>query len=230
MASQFADMMSPSNFFRRCFLSLVTFNYSYKFHVIIITSSGVICNINMCRKNKLRIFIFFELTFTCSNWNLLVSLKLKMCSFVSIIKRSISLCSPLSALSEYRYHCISKTHDFTDFNMLDLNKKLEKEVKTIRFESLFPHFVCSMEKEILKKFAKFTGKHLCQSLFFNKAPGLRTPGTFFTEYLGWLLFFLLDSFFLQLGWYKFVLYRMETDRFRLKERELLKMITKMQQH
>ena len=130
----------------------------------------------MCRKNKLRIFIFFELILARSNRNLLVSLKLKMCSFVSIIKRSISLCSPLSALSEYRYHCISKTHDFTDFNMLDLNKKLEKDVKTIRFENLFPHFVCSMEKEILKNFAKFTGKHLCQSLFFNKVPGLR-PAT-----------------------------------------------------
>ena len=140
----------------------------------------------MCRKNKLRIFIFFELILARSNRNLLVSLKLKMCSFVSIIKRSISLCSPLSALSEYRYHCISKTHDFTDFNMLDLNKKLEKDVKTIRFENLFPHFVCSMEKEILKNFAKFTGVY-------------RTPGTFFTEHLGQLLFFLLDSFFFNLG-------------------------------
>ena len=26
---------------------------------------------------------------------------------------------------------------------------------------------------VLKNFAKFTGKHLCQSLFFNKAAGLR---------------------------------------------------------
>ena len=63
-------------------------------------------------------------------------------------------------------------------------------------------------KGVLKYFAKFTGKHLCQSLFFNKAAGLRaatllkkklwhrsfpvnfvkflrTP--FFTEHLRWLL-------------------------------------------
>ena len=32
------------------------------------------------------------------------------------------------------------------------------------------------KKDVLKKFTKFTGKHLCQSLFFNKVTGLR-PGT-----------------------------------------------------
>ena len=30
------------------------------------------------------------------------------------------------------------------------------------------------EKGVLKKFAKFTGKHLCWSLFFNKVPSLRS--------------------------------------------------------
>ena len=32
---------------------------------------------------------------------------------------------------------------------------------------------CSVKKDILENFAKFTGKHLCQSLFFNKVTGLR---------------------------------------------------------
>ena len=31
---------------------------------------------------------------------------------------------------------------------------------------------CS-EKGVLRSFAKFTGKHLCQSLFFNNVAGLR---------------------------------------------------------
>ena len=31
----------------------------------------------------------------------------------------------------------------------------------------------SIKIEVLKNFAKFTGKHLCQSLFFNKVAGLR---------------------------------------------------------
>ena len=31
---------------------------------------------------------------------------------------------------------------------------------------------CPVSKGVLKKFAKFTGKHLCQSLDFNKVAGL----------------------------------------------------------
>ena len=33
-----------------------------------------------------------------------------------------------------------------------------------------------MKKGVLRNFAKFTGKHLCQSLYFNKVAGLR-PAT-----------------------------------------------------
>ena len=32
---------------------------------------------------------------------------------------------------------------------------------------------CSMEKGVLRNFTKFTGKHLCQSLFVNKVAGLQ---------------------------------------------------------
>ena len=34
------------------------------------------------------------------------------------------------------------------------------------------HWRCSVKIAVLKNFAKFTGKHLCQSLFFNKVAGL----------------------------------------------------------
>ena len=34
------------------------------------------------------------------------------------------------------------------------------------------HRRCSIEKGVLKNFAKFTGKHLCQSLFFNEVADL----------------------------------------------------------
>ena len=59
------------------------------------------------------------------------------------------------------------------------------------FRSSRPDVFC--KKGVLKSFAKFTGKHLCQRLFFNKefscefAKFLRTP--FFTEHLWWLLLF-----------------------------------------
>ena len=39
-----------------------------------------------------------------------------------------------------------------------------------------------MQKGVLRNFTKFTGKHLCQSLFFNKAAGLR-PTTLFKKRL-----------------------------------------------
>ena len=70
------------------------------------------------------------------------------------------------------------------------------------------HRRCSVRKGVLRNFAKFTGKHLCQSLFFNKVAALRlatlliketlaqvfscefceiSNNTFFTEYSGRLL-------------------------------------------
>ena len=39
-----------------------------------------------------------------------------------------------------------------------------------RFRSSRPEVFC--KKGVLRNFAKFTGKHLCQSLFFNKVAGL----------------------------------------------------------
>ena len=36
------------------------------------------------------------------------------------------------------------------------------------------HGSCSIKKGVLKNFAKFTRKHLCRSLLFNKAIGLRS--------------------------------------------------------
>ena len=40
-----------------------------------------------------------------------------------------------------------------------------------------------MWKGVLRNFTKFTGKHLRQSLFFNKVAGLRPKNTFLTEHL-----------------------------------------------
>ena len=39
------------------------------------------------------------------------------------------------------------------------------------------HKRCAMEKSVLKNFAKFTGKHLSRSLFFNKIACLRETGS-----------------------------------------------------
>ena len=49
------------------------------------------------------------------------------------------------------------------------------------------HWRCSVRRGVLRNFAKFTGKHLCQSLFFNKVTGLEfckiSKNTFSTEQL-----------------------------------------------
>ena len=77
--------------------------------------------------------------------------------------------------------------------------KVKHQKKTVMKRNLKkqpPEVFC--KKGVLKNFAKFTGKQLCQSLFFNKVGGLwhscfpvnfvillRTP--FFKEHLWWLL-------------------------------------------
>ena len=52
------------------------------------------------------------------------------------------------------------------------------------------------KKGALKKFAKFTGGHLCQSLFFNKVAGLR-PATLLKKKLGHWHFSVIFAKFLR---------------------------------
>ena len=77
--------------------------------------------------------------------------------------------------------------------------------ENIRFLKQPPEVLC--KKGVLTNFTKFTGKHLCQSLFFNKVAGLRIPVNFvrflrtpfYTEHLWWLLLYLEDSVFVLLS-------------------------------
>ena len=53
---------------------------------------------------------------------------------------------------------------------------MEKIHKSRKFEFVVDrssHRRCSVKKGVLRNLAKFTGKHLCQRLFFNKVAGLR---------------------------------------------------------
>ena len=43
-------------------------------------------------------------------------------------------------------------------------------IDTVLFRSSSPEVFC--KKSVLRNFAKFTGKHLCQSISFNKVAGL----------------------------------------------------------
>ena len=65
------------------------------------------------------------------------------------------------------------------FPKLNAKKSLEKTKNIYIFLALrlaiskSTHLTCSVKKSVLRNFAKFTGKHLCQSRFFNKVAGLR---------------------------------------------------------
>ena len=55
--------------------------------------------------------------------------------------------------------------------ILDINGHLATPLTSGGFRSSKRR--CFAKKGVLRNFAKFTGKHLCQSLFFNKVAGLR---------------------------------------------------------
>ena len=44
------------------------------------------------------------------------------------------------------------------------------EIITFDYQKLPPEVFC--KKDVLRNFAKFTGEHMCRSLFFNKVAGL----------------------------------------------------------
>ena len=62
--------------------------------------------------------------------------------------------------------------------MFDWVLKTDHHVRPFRSS----HWGCSFEKSVLKDLIKFTGKHPCQSLFFNTVAGLR-PATLFQKRL-----------------------------------------------
>ena len=92
--------------------------------------------------------------------------------------------------------------------IIDLKHTLKSEIT--HYKTSQPEVFC--KKDVLRNFAKFTRKHLCPSLFFNKVAGLR-PATllkkrlwhrcfpvnfvkflrtpFLTEHVRWLLLSLL---------------------------------------
>ena len=71
------------------------------------------------------------------------------------------------------------TRKAPDFWGLHKNMNCEVPLRTnfYRTPPRSSHQRCSMKKGVLRNFTKFTGKHLCQTLFFSKVAGFR-PATF----------------------------------------------------
>ena len=78
---------------------------------------------------------------------------------------------------------VVRLHNLTSMNIFLIidHKRSEvffvncQEKAKIQFQWLLrsSHQRCSVRKSV-RNFVNFTGKHLCQSFFFNKVPGLRT--------------------------------------------------------
>ena len=78
-------------------------------------------------------------------------------------------------------------------NIVPMNSKIKLKTTNKKIlESLFRRNqqICSLRKVVLRDFAKFTGKHLCQSVFFNKVSFIKKETltkllrtTSFTEHL-----------------------------------------------
>ena len=58
---------------------------------------------------------------------------------------------------------------------------LNQTMITVHLRSSRPEVFC--KKGVLSNFAKFTGKHLCQSLYFNKVASLRCFPVNFAKFL-----------------------------------------------
>ena len=63
-----------------------------------------------------------------------------------------------------------KDHNGRDLKSHILRHSVESGHANVSYRSSRPEVFC--KKGVLRNFTKFTGKHLCQSLFFNKVAGL----------------------------------------------------------
>ena len=79
---------------------------------------------------------------------------------------------------------------FISRRSLSITHHLRLWTQSSQKQSRSSHRRCYLRKGFLRNFAKFTGKHLCQSLFFNKVAGLR-PATVLKKRL-WHTCFLVN--------------------------------------
>ena len=81
-------------------------------------------------------------------------------------KKRLEVCRNFQEL-----HLIYSHFQFT-WQFPKLEKERQKKRKKFTFRNSLPKLF--YKKAVLKNFARFTGKQLCQSLFFNKVSGLRS--------------------------------------------------------
>ena len=81
----------------------------------------------------------------------------------------ITLVTNLSKVGYFWIFYPFKCFSILNFAMTKWFSPVTSFVKVFLLRS--SHQRCSLRKGVLRNFTKFTGKHLCQSLFFNKVAG-----------------------------------------------------------
>ena len=89
-----------------------------------------------------------------------------ICSWIVILTNNKSYSNVVKPLQVSDFHKLIPTATKTNF------VKSKPKIRYYRSSNQR----CSVRKGALRNFTKFTGKHLCQNLFFNKNAGLR-PAT-----------------------------------------------------
>ena len=73
-------------------------------------------------------------------------------------------------MQNYPFPCLKPNYWSNTLQPLNLYRLINTSSCFVKFR--ISHQRCSVRKSVLRNFTKFTGKHLCQSLFFNKVTGL----------------------------------------------------------
>ena len=107
------------------------------------------------------------------NWDLRVLLLLIVIHSERLYNLSVPKLHRAMAYCEVIFNFPAQKYCHTT-NVVYISDTKSKEYKAGRYRSSRPE-VCS-KKGVLRNFTKFTGKHLCHRVFFNKVAGLR-PAT-----------------------------------------------------
>ena len=79
----------------------------------------------------------------------------------------------ISTIINHIFSYSNPIFNFSNQVIVMASVRLKRLLNSLLPSPISSHQKCSMKKSVLENFAKFSGKHMCQSLFFNKVAGLR---------------------------------------------------------
>ena len=95
------------------------------------------------------------------------------CVTKTSVRGAVEFLDTFRLLFRFKIHRIKTIHSYYSrvFSEAPLDESSYYVVASQHAKAVIQR--CSVKTGVYENFAKFTGKHLCQSLFFNKVAGLR---------------------------------------------------------